>query len=139
LAPTGEAGLAPRLVAGGRTANGDTEVLRQLNQYTGAEPAVLIKSDGRWIRGSTMLKNAQGEPAIGSTLAPGDFTARTLDAGKPYSGLVNRQGRWYAISIKPLLDQAGAVYCGLTVRVDVPDPAQRTLAWINRAPVAGPG
>jgi len=139
LVATGEAGDAPRLVAGGRTVNGDISALEQMHDNTGADPAVVMRAGSRWIRAATLIKDQQGRPRIGSEIPPGDFTARTLERGQEYSGLVQRGGKWYAITIKPLRDARGQVYAGLTVRVDVDDDVAGLLAWVDKARVAGHG
>jgi methyl-accepting chemotaxis protein len=137
--PMGEAGDVPRLVVAGRTVNGEMEALQRLSDYTGAEPGILLKQKDRWLRAATLLKDAQGRPSIGSALAANDFVAQTLERGKPYSGLVQRNGKWYAISLQPLLDAAGQPYAGLSVRVDVDSQVKRLLAWVNDMHVAGFG
>jgi methyl-accepting chemotaxis protein len=137
--PMGVAGDVPRLVAAGRTVNGEIDALQRLSDYTGAEPGILLKQKDRWVRAATLLKDKQGRPDVGSALAANDFVAVTLERGKPYSGLVQRNGKWYAISLQPLLDAAGNPYAGLSVRVDVDSEVKRLLAWIDKTRVAQVG
>jgi methyl-accepting chemotaxis protein len=137
--PMGVAGDVPRLVVAGRTVNGELDALQRLSDYTGAEPGILLKQKDRWLRAATLLKDKQGRPDVGSALAANDFVAVTLERGKPYSGLVQRNGKWYAISLQPLLDASGVPFAGLSVRVDVDSEVKRLLAWIDKTRVANIG
>jgi methyl-accepting chemotaxis protein len=137
--PTGEAGNVPRLVAGGRVLNGDADTLERLREATGADPAVIVRAGGRWVRAATLLTDAQGRRRIGSTVDANDILARKLDQGAAHTGLVQRNGRWYSLSIMPLRDARGTVYGGLTLRVDVNDNISHLLDWVESARVAGHG
>jgi methyl-accepting chemotaxis protein/type II secretory pathway pseudopilin PulG len=133
---TGTASAAPRLVAGGKTVNANDEALLHVHAFTNADPAVLLKFQGAWMRAATLLKDAKGQPRFGSKLPSDDIMSRALDTGKPADGLIQRNGKWYAMSTKPLLDGQQKVYAGLTMRVDVDDQVQRLLDWIKKARVA---
>lgn len=133
---TGEIGYAPRLEAGGITINGDIAALEDIKRMTGADPAVIVKVGDKWVRAATLLKNDEGQPRIGSVVPADDFLAKTLDVGYDYSGLVQRNGQWYAIAVKPLTDDDGKVFGGLTVRVNVDADVQNLLAWVGVQKVA---
>ncbi|WP_019937141.1 methyl-accepting chemotaxis protein [Bordetella sp. FB-8] len=133
---TGAASAAPRLVAGGQTINANDAALQHVHDFTNADPAVMLKTEGAWMRAATLLRDAKGQPIFGTKLAPNDIMSRALDTGKPAEGLIDRFGKWYAMSTKPLLDEHGNIYAGLTMRVDVNDQVQRLLAWVNKARVA---
>lgn len=139
MVETGEAGQAPRLVIDGRTINGDTSILRTISENTGADPAIILKVNNRWVRAATLLKDEQGRVRIGSTIDPNDLIAKTLDKGVEFSGLVQRSGEWFALSIKPLRSRAGSVYGALTVRVNVNADVLRLLDWVNKTTVAEHG
>ncbi|MFC3338420.1 methyl-accepting chemotaxis protein [Paracandidimonas soli] len=129
----------PLLVADGQIVNGDHSVLLRVHENTGADPAVLVRSGNRWVRAATLLRDAQGNIRHGSELEPTDVLARALDAGEPYSGLLQRNGRWYAISVEPLKGSDGKVYGGLSARVDVHREVEELFRWINNATVADHG
>src|SRR5690606_33279097 len=114
-------GGVPLMIVDDTIINGDIGHLMRMNEHTGADPAVIVKAPQGWVRVSTLLRDAQGEIQLNSVVAPDDLLAKTLDAGEPYGGLVQRNGRWYAMSIMPLKDQGGQVYGGLSVRIDVHD------------------
>ncbi len=137
--PTGEAGDAPRLVAGGATLNGNIAPLETLQRQTGADAAILIRHGGRWVRATTLLRDANGKPRIGSPVDPADPLAAMLDAGKPATNLTQRNGKWYAISIQPLTDTNGTVYGGLSIRMDVHDQITALLDWMSTVSIAGHG
>lgn len=92
-APTGAAGELLRLAAGETTLNGNTDVLSLINTYTNADPAVILKYQGKWIRAATLLRNDQGMLMTGSTLPASDLIAQALDSGKPFNGLIQRGGK----------------------------------------------
>ena len=129
----------PLLVVGDYIVNGDSALLERINLNTGADPAVLVRSGGNWLRAATLLKNKEGGFRNGSQLAPDDVLARALDAGKPYGGLIQRNNRWYAISVKPLKDENGHVYAGISARVDVNDEIEGLLQLIEETTVAEHG
>lgn len=129
---TGEIGYAPRIMAGGITVNGDTAVLEEINRMTGADPAIIVKVGDKWARAATLLKDDNGQPRIGSVIPADDFTVRTLSEGQDYTGLVQRNGQWYAIAIRSLVTADGKVFGGLTVRVNVDADVQNLLAWAAR-------
>ncbi len=136
---TDEGGEVPLLVVGDRIINGDIDTLLRINENTGADSAVIVRSGNKWVRAATMLRDAQGNIRLGSTVEPTDLLAQTLDNGKPYSGLVQHNGKWYATSIQPLRDDAGTVYGGLSVRVDVHAQVDALLQWISKTIVSGHG
>jgi methyl-accepting chemotaxis protein len=133
---TGQGGLIPRLVdPEGNTLNDDVTVQFQLNRLSGADTAIIVRDGSTWVRAATLLSDDQGRSAIGSKVSPTDLVAKALDAGERRSGLVQRGGRWYAMTIMPLKDAQGEAYGGLTVRVDVDDDVRGLLAFLAKAKV----
>lgn len=130
-----EAGV-PLLIVDDTIINGDIGHLMRMNENTGADPAVLVKAPQGWVRVATLLRDEQDNLRLGSVVAAEDVLARTLDAGKPYGGLVQRQGHWYAISILPLADESGQVYGGLSVSVDVHEHVSSVIDMVARTRVA---
>ncbi len=127
------------LFVGGDLVNGDISALQDVNANTGADPAVIAKAGGKWVRISTLLQDSQGRASLDSVIDPNDLLARTLDNGEPFNGLVQRNGIWYAMSIKPLKDPTGAVYGGLTVRINVNTQVQQLLSRLASITVADHG
>lgn len=132
---TDDAGI-PLLVVDDTIINGDIGHLLQMNENTGADPAVIVKAPQGWVRVATLLRDAEGNVRLNSVVEPNDLLARTLDSGKPYGGLVQRNGRWYAMSIMPLADEVGQVYGGLSVRVDVHNQVSDVLKLVAEMRVA---
>ncbi|MDS1141019.1 methyl-accepting chemotaxis protein [Pusillimonas sp. SM2304] len=139
LMDSDEGGEIPLMVVEDRIINGDVETLLRINHTTGAEPAIVVRSGDKWVRAATLLQNASGGFRIGSTVDPQDLLARTLDSGQPYSGVVQRNGKWYAMSIEPWKDGSGAVYGGMSVRIDVNEQVQQLLTWVAGAKIAEHG
>ncbi|NYT62146.1 Cache 3/Cache 2 fusion domain-containing protein [Alcaligenaceae bacterium] len=136
---TDEGGEVPLLVVEDRIINGDIDTLLRINANTGADPAVIVRSGNKWVRVATLLRDANNNIRLGSTVEPNDLLARTLDKGEPYSGLVQRNGKWYAMSILPLKDSAGTVYGGLSIRVDVHGQVDSVLRAVTTAVIAEHG
>lgn len=130
-----DAGI-PLLIVYDTIINGDIGHLLRMNENTGADPAVIVKAPQGWVRVATLLRDAQGEVRLNSVVEPGDLLARTLDSGQPYGGLVQRGERWYAMSILPLANDAGEVYAGFSVRVDVHDQVTNVLQMVSDTQVA---
>lgn len=126
----------PLLIVDDTIINGDIGHLLRMNENTGADPAVIVKAPQGWVRVATLLRDAQGEVRLNSVVEPDDLLARTLDSGEPYGGLVQRNGRWYAMSIMPLADEAGVVYGGLSVRVDVHQQVADVIQLVTQSQVA---
>ncbi len=134
-----EGGEVPLMVIEDRIVNGDVDTLLRINANTGADPAIIVRSGDKWVRVATLLRDADGNIRTGSTVDGKDLLARTLDSGEPYSGVVQRDGKWYAMSIKPLKDDAGNVYGGFSVRVDVHAQVDAVLQTVATAKVAEHG
>ncbi|MBV6271492.1 Cache 3/Cache 2 fusion domain-containing protein [Alcaligenaceae bacterium CGII-47] len=116
--------------------NGDISALMRVHGNTGADPAVIARVGTKWVRVATLLKDEQGKPRIYSIVDSKDLLAVTLDSGLPYNGLVQRNGKWYAMSILPLKDKSGAVYGGFSVRVSVDAEVQGLFESMSKMHVA---
>lgn len=136
---TEEGGEVPLLVIDDRIINGDIDTLLRINANTGADAAVIVRSGNKWVRVATLLRDTTGNYRLGSTVESQDLLARTLDGGQPYSGLVQRNGKWYAMSIKPLKDEEGNVYGGFSVRVNVHEQVVAVLETVSTIKVAEHG
>lgn len=131
LYPTGEAGEVLGLLVNGFVVNGDTSPLARFQKYTGADPAIIVRGKDGWVRAATLLEDDKGNKRIGSKIPADDFLARTLDKGQDYTGLVQRSGKWYAMSVRVLYDANAKPIGGLTIRVDVDGDVQRLLNWVT--------
>ena len=129
-------GGVPLLIVEDTIVNGDVSHLMRMNENTGADPAVIVKAPHGWVRVATLLRDQQGDLQLNSVVEPDDLLARTLDSGEAYGGLVQRNGRWYAMRIEPLKDDSGEVYGGLSVRVDVHDQIAAVLSLVQHTRVA---
>lgn len=132
-------GGIPLLIVNDTIINGDISHLMRMNENTGSDPAVIVRAPQGWVRISTLLRDAGGQVRLDSVIEPDDLLARTLDSGRPFSGLAQRNGRWYAMSIEPLADDAGRVYGGLSVRVDVHEQVSDVLRLVSGSSAAQHG
>jgi methyl-accepting chemotaxis protein len=136
---TGAAGEVPTLLAGGFAVNSEVLSLKTMKDMTGADAAIIVRDGDRWVRISTLLVDGAGNPMIGSVVPPTDFLARTLDTSGAGTGIVQRNGRWHTLSVLPFKDANGKIYAAVTVRVDITDDLQRTLARLRNVAVGGVG
>lgn len=134
-----EGGEVPIMIIEDRIINADTDTLTRLQDNTGGDATVIVRSGEKWVRAATLLRDDKGNFRSGSTVDPASLAARTLDAGQPFSGVVQHNGKWHATSIEPLKDEEGTVYGGLLVRLDVHADVDKLLQWIVRTKVAEHG
>jgi methyl-accepting chemotaxis protein-2 (aspartate sensor receptor) len=131
-----EGGDIPLLVVGDNIVNGDVDTLVRIHENTGAEPTVIVRSGDQWRRAATLLRDDAGNPRTGSVVDSTDLLATALDAGEPYSGLVQRNSKWYALAIQPLKDENGKIYGGISAQVDVDQQVSQLLKWVVDVKVA---
>src|SRR3546814_17977766 len=67
---TEEGGAVPLLVVDDYIVNGDVDTLMRINENTGADPAIIVRSGDKWVRAATLLRDAQGTIRLGSTVDP---------------------------------------------------------------------
>lgn len=139
LVETDDGTQVPLLVVGDHILNGDIELLTRVQENTGADPAVIVRRGDQWLRAATLLQDSEGKFLTGSVVDKNDILARTLDSGSPYTGIVQRNGRWYAMSVEPLYDDAGQVFGGLSIRVPIDVQVQQLLMWVRSVSVAEHG
>ncbi|GAA4337642.1 methyl-accepting chemotaxis protein [Pigmentiphaga soli] len=134
--PTGVAGDIMTVRAGENVLNGNVALLQRMRSYTGADPELVVRNNNRWIRVATLQRDANGQPLTGTPLDAGDFVATTLDAGQPATNVVYRNGRWYATYVRPLNDDNGKMYGGISLQVDLTDDVASVLKFVQDATVA---
>ena len=93
----------PVMRIGGAIVNGNTDLLERFKTLTGGEIAVLSVHSGKLYRASTLLKK-DGKAMHGSEIAATDPVAAALLAGKDYSGLTVRTGKYFFSKVKVLKD-----------------------------------
>jgi len=136
---TGVAGEIMTVRAGETILNGNTAILQRMRSYTGAEPELVVRHNDRWIRAATLLRGSDGSPLTGQPIPAGDFVATTMDTQQAATDIVYRNSRWYAIHVRPLKDDNGKIFGGLTLQVDLSDDVGGVLDFIEKTKVAGYG
>lgn len=99
----------------------DTELTRDglLDAFSAEGRAVatlFVYKDGRYVRAATTLKKADGQQAIGTALDPASEAARTLEAGREYSGQITLFDRLHMSTYLPVAfdnGARGAVFVGI--------------------------
>jgi len=115
----------PVVRGGDRILNDNVELLDGLRQQIDADPALLIRSGDELVRAATLLKDKNGKSTVGTPLAADGPEVKTLLAGKPYTGIVKRNGKYYVSAIEPIADAQGKVIAALAARVDVHGDMER--------------
>ncbi|MDH4394819.1 MAG: Cache 3/Cache 2 fusion domain-containing protein [Limnobacter sp.] len=108
----------PALRVGGSVINGNTDLLEKFKTLTGGEIAILSVHSGKVHRASTLLKK-DGKPMHGSEIAGTDPVAAALLAGKDYSGMTVRNGKYFFSKVKVIKDAQGRVFAGLSLRISL--------------------
>ncbi|GGX17109.1 methyl-accepting chemotaxis protein [Pigmentiphaga litoralis] len=139
MTETGTAGEVVTVRAGETILNGNTSVLQRMRSYTGADPELIVRHNNQWIRAATMQRGADGQPLTGAAVSSDDFVVKTLDTSTAATNIVYRGGRWYAMHVRPLKDDNGKIFGGLTLQVDLSDDVASTLKYIEESTVAGFG
>ena len=139
LTETGVAGEIMTVRAGETVLNGNSAILQRMRSYTGAEPELVVRHNNRWIRAATLQRNPDGVPLTGHPVPANDFVATTMDSEQSATDIVYRNGRWYALHVRPLKDDNGKIFGGLTLQVDLTDDVAGVLDFIEKTTVAGHG
>jgi methyl-accepting chemotaxis protein len=122
----------------GTPVNGDNSRMAAMRDLTGSDPAIMVLVGNDFVRVSTLLKNKDGVSQVGVAIKPGKETATLLE-GKPYNGIVMRNGRFYISSLEPIFDASGKVAGALSSRVDVHDGVQQLFASLAKEKVGETG
>lgn len=136
LIDSDEGGEIPLLTLAGNIINGDVSILERTQQRTGAIADILVRSNDKWVRAVTLLKNQNDQPRTGSAVAATDPVAKALDTGESYSGVAQYDGQWYSVSVEPFKNSDGQVYGGVAVRMNVNEAVTSRVQRILAEPVA---
>ncbi|WP_051710329.1 methyl-accepting chemotaxis protein [Andreprevotia chitinilytica] len=117
---TGDAPDAYVVKAGDLVLNGNIEVLEKFKKQTGGEAAVISKTaSGKFVRTNTLLKDKDGKSMLGLGFKEDDPVQIALSQGKPYTGLVYRNDRYYLTRLSLIKDTKGNIAGAYSVRVDL--------------------
>ncbi|MGE5384715.1 MAG: Cache 3/Cache 2 fusion domain-containing protein, partial [Betaproteobacteria bacterium] len=117
-APAGDLPAVPVMRAGTVALNNNLELLGRIRDLIGADPAVMVRQGDKFIRVATFLKNKDGKSQVGVPLETDGPETKSLNEGKPYFGMVNRNGVFYISIFEPVL-QNQQVVGAISVRVDI--------------------
>ncbi len=121
----------PVVHAGDRVLNGNTDLLLTMRKQVDADPALLVRSGNDFIRAATLLKDKDGKSTEGSALPADGKEVQTLLAGKPYAGIVKRNGIYYISAIEPITNDKGEVVAALAARVDIQGDMDRLFKVLS--------
>ena len=117
----------PVVRSGDQILNANTALLESLRSLADADPALLVRSGDDFVRAATLLKDKDGNSTQGSTLPSSNPEVRALLAGKPYTGVVKRAGKFYVSAIEPITDGNGKVVGALAARVNIQADMDRLM------------
>ena len=104
---------------GSLTVNGNEEFLSKWKNAIGADPALLILGPkGELIRAATLLKGPDGKSSVGTSISESAPESRNIAQGKPWNGVVVRNGNYYVSTFEPIF-QNGKPVGAWSVRQDV--------------------
>ncbi|WP_027823909.1 methyl-accepting chemotaxis protein [Laribacter hongkongensis] len=129
----------PTLWAGQQNLNGNIQLLEQLRDTLDADPAVMVRHNGQFIRVATLLKDKNGQPQTGVPLSPDSAEVAALRAGKPFHGMVNRNGHFYMSYFDPVLDEQGQVIGALSVRISMDGLLQQMATSLKKLRIGDSG
>lgn len=138
-APAGKMPAVQVMFVDGLALNNNLELLNRAQQIIGADPAVMVLHDGKFVRVATLLKDAAGNSQVGVPLPPDGRESMTLKEGKSYIGLVTRNGKYYMVNYEPVLDDKGQVAGAIAVRVSIDSIIQRLSDNIKQVKVGETG
>ena len=121
----------PVVRSGERILNGNIALLESLRQQTGTDPALLVRSGDEFVRAATLLKDKDGKSTEGTPIPKDSKETTALLAGKPYTGVVKRSGKYYISAIEPIMDEKGKVVAALAARVDIQTDMERLLSAVS--------
>ncbi|AOF80357.1 methyl-accepting chemotaxis (MCP) signaling domain protein [Methyloversatilis sp. RAC08] len=136
--PMGSYGAVRIARVNGAALNGDTDRVSGLRDLIGADPAIMVRVGDEFVRVATLLKDKDGKSMAGKAISKSKETD-TLLAGKPYSGVVVRNGRFYISSLEPIKDASGNVVGALSARVDVQQGIDQLFASLKTLRIGDTG
>jgi methyl-accepting chemotaxis protein len=137
-APMGDYGAVRIARAGGSVLNGDTARMAGLRDLVGADPAVMVRVGDEFVRVATLLKDKDGKSMAGKAIKAGPDTAALLE-GRPYAGVVMRNGVFYVSSLEPIKDASGRVVGALSARVSVQQGIDQLFASLREVRIGDTG
>ncbi len=117
--------------SGDQIINANTALLESLRGLADADPALLVRSGDDFVRAATLLKDKDGNSTQGTTLPGNSPEVRALLAGKPYTGVVKRSGKFYISAIEPITDGSGKVVAALAARVNIQADMDRLMKAVT--------
>ncbi len=133
---TGSAGALPAIQAGETVLNGNTAFLQRIRTYANVDVEVYYHRNNQWLRVATLQRTEDGQPLTGEPLDNNSYPVQLLSAEQSGTSVIQRDGRWYAIHVRPLKDDYGKQFGGVSLTVDLTDDISSTLSYIRQTTVA---
>ena len=138
-APAGNLPAVPVLRAGAQPLNGNMELLTRIRDLLNAEPAVMVRHEGKFIRVATFLKDKDGKSMIGVPLPADGKETRSLTEGKAYFGLISRNGTYFMSIYDPVFDENKQVVGAISIRVGIGEIISQLRETVGKIKVGDQG
>lgn len=113
--------------------NGNEALMTRWKSILVAEPALLIfNGQGEMVRAATLLKDKDGKSMVGKPIAASSPETKTVLEGNEWSGVVQRNGKFYVSAFLPIKDGSGKVIGAWSVRSDVSEDMARLTETLKK-------
>lgn len=121
--------VLPNLMFGSTAVASHPEIVAEVSSQVGGTATIFVRSDNRFIRLTSSVKDREGRSAVGTELDSKGSASKFLLAGKNYVGSAEILGRQYYTAYFPIKDSGsiviGAWYVGYPI--DVIDDISRLI------------
>ncbi len=111
-----ETSKIPKLQAGILYLNDDTQIVDEIQEFTGATATIFQLVDDKLLRIATNVRKTNGERAVGTYIPSSSPVYQTIMNGETFRGKAYVVNDWYLTAYKPLKNSdgevVGAVYVG---------------------------
>lgn len=129
----------PEVRIDGTLANGATAALQEFARNGSGEGEVLALHEGQLYRALTLQQNAQGQSLAGDRIPETEAYARALLDGKPFSRVIQRNGKAVVLSARPLSNKEGKVVGGLVLQQESPPLLASLMAELKTTKIGKTG
>lgn len=99
----------PQLLLGTQPQAGRYEFVDQVKQQTGADATLFVRRGNDFVRVSTSIRQASGQRAVGTLLAPEGKAYQAIREGRAYYGMANILGHAYLTGYEPIKNERNEV------------------------------
>lgn len=106
---SGEMSSLPLLLDRGIALNGNTKIVDEFTQATGAVATIFVRQGDDFVRITTSVTKADGARAVGTSLDKAHPAYPLMISGKPYNGRATLFGKTYATYYEPIVQSGQTI------------------------------